>query len=96
MVRAPPPPSWSPFPFAVGDDVEAGATLVVLETMKMETAVRAPYAGQVREVLATVNSQVDAGAPLLRVDQVSEEAVVEKAPARRIRSSRFHFRIRYP
>ena len=29
-------------PFAVGDEVEAGDTLVVLESMKMETAIRAP------------------------------------------------------
>ncbi|MBD0322611.1 MAG: fused acetyl/propionyl-CoA carboxylase subunit alpha/methylmalonyl-CoA decarboxylase subunit alpha, partial [Aldersonia sp.] len=48
---------------------EAGANLVVLESMKMETAVRAPYAGRVREVTAVVNSQVDAGAALLRVDK---------------------------
>ena len=55
-------------PVAVGDEVEAGATMAVLESMKMETAVRAPVAGRVREVLAVVNSQVDAGAPLLRVE----------------------------
>ncbi|OYD71437.1 acetyl/propionyl-CoA carboxylase alpha subunit [Rhodococcus sp. OK302] len=80
VIRAPAPAVVVAVPVAVGDDVEAGSTLVVLESMKMETAVRAPYAGKVREVLATVNSQVDAGAPLLRVDQVSDEAVVEKAP----------------
>ena len=57
---------------AVGDEFEAGATLVVLESMKMETALRAPSAGRVREVFAIVNSQVDAGATLLRVDQVGE------------------------
>ncbi|MEO6881099.1 MAG: carboxyl transferase domain-containing protein, partial [Mycobacteriaceae bacterium] len=61
-------------------EVDAGAILVVLESMKMETAIRAPYAGRVREVLATVNSQVDAGAPLLRFDQVGEEAAVRLAP----------------
>jgi biotin carboxyl carrier protein len=55
-----------------GDEVEAGATVAVLESMKMETAVRAPQAGTVREVFAVVNSQVDAGAPLLRLDQVEE------------------------
>ena len=49
-------------------DVEAGQTIVVLESMKMETAVRAPVAGRVREVLAVVNAQVDAGAALLRLD----------------------------
>lgn len=80
VVRAPSPAVVVAIPVAVGDEVEAGATLVVLEAMKMETAIRAPYAGQVREVLAVVNAQVDAGAPLLRVDQVAEETVTEKAP----------------
>jgi acetyl/propionyl-CoA carboxylase alpha subunit/acetyl-CoA carboxylase carboxyltransferase component len=60
-----------------GDEVEAGATVAVLESMKMETAVRAPQAGTVREVFAVVNSQVDAGAPLLRLDQVEEGAEQE-------------------
>src|SRR5690606_35153259 len=64
-------------PVAVGDEVEAGQTLVVLESMKMETAVRAPFAGKVREILAVVNAQVDAGAPLLRVAQTVEEVVSE-------------------
>ena len=59
-------------PVAVGDEVEVGATLVVLEAMKMETAVRAPSAGRVREVYAVVNSQVDAGAALLRFDPLGE------------------------
>jgi len=79
VVRAPAPAVVVAVPVAAGDDVDAGSTLVVLESMKMETAIRAPYAGRVREVLATVNSQVDAGAPLLRVDQVAEEAVAQQA-----------------
>ena len=65
---------------AVGDEVEAGATLVVLESMKMETALRAPAAGRVREIFATVNSQVDAGAALLRFDQAGESAAAQAAP----------------
>ena len=64
-----------------GDDVEAGATLVVLESMKMETAVRAPRSGRVREVFAAVNSQVDSGAPLLRLDRPVDGATVSDAPA---------------
>ena len=67
-------------PVAVGDQVEAGATLVVLESMKMETALRAPAAGRVREIFATVNSQVDSGAALLRFDQAGESAAAEASP----------------
>ena len=55
-------PSSSRSGSTVGQEVEAGQTIVVLESMKMETAVRAPFAGRVREVLAAVNAQVDAGA----------------------------------
>ena len=80
VVRAPAPAVVVAVPVAPGDEVAAGATLVVLEAMKMETAVRAPFAGKVREVLAVVNSQIDAGAPLLRVDPLEDGAVTTKAP----------------
>ncbi|MFH5212239.1 biotin carboxylase N-terminal domain-containing protein [Antrihabitans sp. NCIMB 15449] len=80
VVRAPAPAVVVAVPVAPGDEVQAGATLVVLEAMKMETAVRAPFAGRVREVLAVVNSQIDAGAPLLRVDPVDDGAAVSTSP----------------
>jgi len=50
--------------------------------MKMETAVRAPYAGRVREVLVAVNSQVDAGAALMRLDRPADD--VQTAPTTRV------------
>jgi acetyl/propionyl-CoA carboxylase alpha subunit/acetyl-CoA carboxylase carboxyltransferase component len=80
LVRALSPAVVVALPVAVGDEVEAGATLVVLESMKMETALRAPSAGRVREVYAIVNSQVDAGAALLRFDQVGESTTAQAAP----------------
>jgi len=36
--------------------------------MKMETAVAAPFAGTVVEVLASSNVQLDAGAPIVRLE----------------------------
>jgi pyruvate/2-oxoglutarate dehydrogenase complex dihydrolipoamide acyltransferase (E2) component len=57
-----------------GDVVEAGATVAVLEAMKMETPLVAPVAGRVREVFASVNSQVSAGAPVLRLEPDSDDA----------------------
>jgi biotin carboxyl carrier protein len=45
---------------AVGDDVEAGAALVVLEAMKMEHTIRADVDGVVAEVHVTVGQSVDA------------------------------------
>ena len=71
LVRAPAPAVVVAVHVTAGEDVEAGATIAVLESMKLQTAVRAPRSGRVREVLARVNSQVDAGAPLLRLDRPS-------------------------
>lgn len=44
-----------------GDQVEAGATLVVLESMKMEIPLQAPCAGVVREVRVEPGAAVRAG-----------------------------------
>ena len=80
LVRAAAPAVVVAMPVSVGDQVEAGATLVVLESMKMETALRAPAAGRVREIFAAVNSQVDGGAALLRFDQAGEVVAAEAKP----------------
>ena len=45
-------------PISVGDDVEAGATLVLLESMKMEIPVLAEEAGRVAEVRVSVGDVV--------------------------------------
>ncbi len=80
LVRAPAPAVVVAIHVTAGEDVEAGATIAVLESMKLQTAVRAPRSGRVREVLARVNSQVDAGSPLLRLDRPSGEVAVSDAP----------------
>ena len=80
LVRAPTPAVVVAIHVNAGDDVTAGATVAVLESMKMETPVRAPHSGKVREILASVNSQVDAGAPLLRLDRSVREAAMADAP----------------
>ena len=74
VVRAPAPAVVVGVRVSVGQEVEAGETIVVLESMKMETPVRAPHTGRVREVLVSVNTQVDAGAALLSVDRVGEDS----------------------
>ncbi len=50
---------------SVGEHVNAGATLVVMEAMKMEHVISAPSTGTVGEVLVTKGQQVDNGAALL-------------------------------
>jgi oxaloacetate decarboxylase alpha subunit len=51
----------------VGDTVEAGDVIVVLEAMKMETEVRAQRSGVVAEVLVSVGDKVAVGDPLISV-----------------------------
>ncbi|MCY4175708.1 MAG: ATP-grasp domain-containing protein [Acidimicrobiaceae bacterium] len=50
---------------AAGERVPAGATLVVMEGMKMEHHVTAPADGTVAQVLVAPGDQVDNGSPLL-------------------------------
>ncbi|MCU0256574.1 MAG: ATP-grasp domain-containing protein, partial [Vicinamibacterales bacterium] len=51
-----------------GDEVRAGDRLLVLEAMKMEMALRAPFDGRVREVLVAPGVQVPSGALLMSVE----------------------------
>ena len=69
----PRPRSWWPRRCRSGDEVEAGAPLLVLESMKMETVLRAPFRGRVRELAVSVGSQVEAGARLLRLEPLGDD-----------------------
>ncbi len=82
LVRAPAPALVVSIAVAAGDEVEAGAPVVVLESMKMETRIAAPFEGVVAEVLVAGNTQVDAGAPLLRLEPLAGEAAEAATGAR--------------
>jgi len=62
-----------------GDTVAVGDRLAVLEAMKMETQVVAPFSGKVRQVMIIPNVQVDTGAPLLQIDPVAADNAVADA-----------------
>jgi urea carboxylase len=49
----------------IGDAVRAGDRLLTLEAMKTETAIDAPYDGEVLDVLVSAGTQVDAGTALV-------------------------------
>jgi acetyl-CoA carboxylase biotin carboxyl carrier protein len=51
----------------VGDSVDEGQTLVILESMKMEMPVEAASAGKVIEILVSEGQAVDEGDELLAV-----------------------------
>ncbi|MEU4313582.1 urea carboxylase [Nocardia sp. NPDC024068] len=53
---------------AEGDRVEAGATLLVLEAMKMELPVVAEVSGTVRTITVAAGDQVTTGAPLVAIE----------------------------
>jgi biotin carboxyl carrier protein len=46
---------------ATGDDVEAGATVLVVEAMKMQNEVRAPRAGRVERVAVGAGDTIELG-----------------------------------
>jgi acetyl-CoA carboxylase biotin carboxyl carrier protein len=52
----------------VGEQVEEGQVLVILESMKMEMPLEAPEAGTVVEILVQQGQAVDEGDPLLRIE----------------------------
>ena len=79
VLRSPAPALVVAAPAVVGDVVAAGAPVLVLESMKMETVVHAPFAARVRELLVITGSQVETGAPLVRLEPVEDEAA-EEAP----------------
>jgi acetyl-CoA carboxylase carboxyltransferase component/biotin carboxyl carrier protein len=75
MIRSPSPSLVVAVKVKAGDLVAKGETLVVLEAMKMETAITAPFNGTVVDVLTGPSIQVDAGAGLIRLEAFSEQEV---------------------
>ncbi|MGB3443334.1 MAG: biotin carboxylase N-terminal domain-containing protein [Actinophytocola sp.] len=72
VVRSPAPALVVATPLSAGDEVEAGAPILVLESMKMETVLRAPFRARVRECPVSVGSQVETGAPLMRLEPLAD------------------------
>ncbi|MFJ6199270.1 carboxyl transferase domain-containing protein [Micromonospora sp. NPDC092111] len=73
VVRSPMPALVVATPLQAGDEVEAGAPVLVLEAMKMETVLRAPFRARLKECAVSVGSQVEAGAPLLRLEPLTDD-----------------------
>ncbi len=70
LVEAPMPGLVKSVLAQAGQVVSAGDRLAVLEAMKMEHALLAARDGVVAEVLVTEGAQVEAGAPLVRLEEV--------------------------
>ena len=72
VLRSPAPALVVATPVKVGDRVAAGAPVLVLESMKMETVLPAPFEARVKELLASTGSQVSTGAPLVRLEPIGD------------------------
>jgi acetyl-CoA carboxylase carboxyltransferase component/biotin carboxyl carrier protein len=72
VVRAPAPAMVVAITVGAGDEVAEGDVVAIVESMKLETALRAPVGGRIAEVLVDVNTQVETGAKLVRIEQDPE------------------------
>lgn len=72
VLRSPAPALVVATPVAVGAQVEAGAPVVVLESMKMETVIQAPFAARVKELHVLAGTQVESLAPLVRLEPLGD------------------------
>jgi biotin carboxyl carrier protein len=52
----------------VGENVEKGDSIIILEAMKMENDIKSPFSGSIKEVKVTENTPVDKGAILFTVE----------------------------
>lgn len=90
VVHAPAPAVVVSIAVKPGDTVKVGDRLAVLEAMKMEMQVTAPFSGNVRQVMIIPNVQVDTGAPLVQIEPVAgnsaaaaaERVILRAAPIR--------------
>jgi acetyl/propionyl-CoA carboxylase alpha subunit len=72
--RAPMPGNVVALPVAVGDTVRAGDTLIVLESMKLEVALRAECDATVAQINCVVGQSFEKGALLVRLAALDTEA----------------------
>ena len=79
LVRAPAPAMVVAIGVAAGDEVAEGDVVAIVESMKLETALRAPAAGRVTEVFADVNTQVESGAKLILIEPDQDQSEEEDA-----------------
>ena len=69
-------------PVSPGDTVEAGDVVAVVEAMKMESSLVAPFRGRVKQVLVGESVHIRAGAPLVALEAI--ERPTEAPPGERL------------
>jgi acetyl/propionyl-CoA carboxylase alpha subunit len=82
LVKSPMPGKISRVNFAVGDLVEEGVVVVVMEAMKMEHSIKAPCHGRILELGYKPGDVVQDGAVLFLVnDELDDEASEQGLPS---------------
>ncbi|MBB4931681.1 acetyl/propionyl-CoA carboxylase alpha subunit/acetyl-CoA carboxylase carboxyltransferase component [Lipingzhangella halophila] len=81
VVRSPAPALVVATPLQAGAEVEADAPVLVLESMKMETVLRAPFKARLKECVVSVGSQVETGAALLRLEPMADAETEDTSAA---------------
>jgi len=67
-VKAPLPGAVTGIKVNIGDRVESGKTLLLLEAMKMETEIKSPVTGEVASITVAVGDQVSTGQVLVAIN----------------------------
>ena len=86
VVRAPGSALVVSIPVSPGHVVEAGDVVAVVEAMKMESSLTAPFRGRVKQVLVGENVHVAAQAPLVALEPIEQpaQAAAGRAPVVRV------------
>jgi biotin carboxyl carrier protein len=71
VVRAPMPGAVIDAPKSAGDTVKEGDVIVVIESMKLETAIKAPRDGVIAEIAFTKGQSFDRDAVLVRLEALA-------------------------
>ena len=71
-VKSPMPGIIVRVPVAVGDTVQKGAAVIILESMKMENELKSPRAGKVKRVFVENGMSVEKDQPLVAVGDPDE------------------------
>ena len=66
-VIAPMPGTILAIKFKVGDQIEAGAEVIILEAMKLENLLTAPVSGTIKAIKTSVGASVNAGDTLIEI-----------------------------
>lgn len=64
-IKAPMPGLVVAIPVEVGQEVQAGQTVIILESMKMENELKTPRAGRVERINCAPRESVEQGKPLI-------------------------------